>query len=78
MSVNIEQLFSCSHLILSHVWNWLSAQTTCMVLCVGSWSLLNLVKAKDAQKVAALEEINGEDDVQLEDRWDHIKRSLST
>lgn len=39
-SVDVERVFSKGRILLSHVRNRLSAQTTRAVLCVGSWSLL--------------------------------------
>nr|VWO96208.1 Homeobox domain-containing protein [Ganoderma boninense] len=71
-SVDVERLFSRGRLVLSHVRNRLSAQTTCAILCVGAWSVLGLVKPEDARKVAELDDIEGDEDVELEDGWDRI------
>ena len=70
--VDVEWLFSRRRLILSHVQNRLSAQTTRAILCVGEWSLLELVKPEDARKVSELEDIDGDDDVELGWGWDNI------
>ncbi|KDQ54147.1 hypothetical protein JAAARDRAFT_114282, partial [Jaapia argillacea MUCL 33604] len=50
-SVDIEHIFSCGQLVLSHVCNHLLAQMTCAILCLSSWSLLGLVKDEDVLKV---------------------------
>lgn len=39
-------------------------------MCVGEWSLLNLVDKDDGSTVAELPDI--EDDVEEEDGWDYI------
>jgi hypothetical protein len=44
--------------LLSH--NCLSAQTTHAILCLGSWSLLGLVKDEDVMKVAVMKDIEGD------------------
>ncbi|PIL31003.1 hypothetical protein GSI_05696 [Ganoderma sinense ZZ0214-1] len=46
-SIDVERLFSHGQLILSHVRSRLSAQTMRAILCVGSWSVLNLVKPEE-------------------------------
>ena len=63
-SVDVECVFSHGHLILSHVHSRLSAQSMCALLCVGSWSLLGLVKDLDVLAVSAMKD--------LEDGWDSI------
>ncbi|KIK76935.1 hypothetical protein PAXRUDRAFT_40339, partial [Paxillus rubicundulus Ve08.2h10] len=67
-SVDIEQLFSCGHLLLSHVCSQLSAQTTHTLLCLGLWSPLNLIKSQDVEKVVSLPDVCREDEV-MEDGW---------
>ncbi|KAI1788192.1 hypothetical protein LXA43DRAFT_895039, partial [Ganoderma leucocontextum] len=71
-SIDVERLFSRGRLVLSHVRNRLSAQSVRAILCVGSWSVLGLVKSDDARKVAQLEDIDGEEDIELEEGWDRI------
>ena len=41
---------------------------------LGDWSLLGLVKDTDVMAVTALPDVegDGEDDIELEDRWDSI------
>lgn len=71
-SVDVERLFSHGRLILSHVRSRLSAQSTRALLCLGYWSLLNLVKTEDVLKVASLADVEGSDEQELEDGWDKI------
>ena len=40
---------------------------------MGCWSVLGLVKGEDARKVAELEDIEGDDDIELEWGWDRIE-----
>jgi hypothetical protein len=66
-SVDVERVFSRSRLLLSHIRNRLSAQTTRSLLCLGYWSRLGLIQDKDVTAVAKLPEIPGDDDVELDD-----------
>ena len=56
----MEWLFSCGHLLLSHTHSHLSAQTTQVLLCLGSWSLAGLVRDEDVKAVAVLDEVEVE------------------
>ena len=60
-SIDIECLFSCSQLLLSHVRSHLSVDLTWALLCLGAWSHLGLVKNEDVLKVGALPEVDEED-----------------
>jgi hypothetical protein len=71
-SVDVERVFSHGHLILSHVHSQLSAQSTWALICLGSWSLLGLVKDSDVLAVGTLDEVEGDEEPELEDGWDHI------
>ncbi len=71
-SVNVEWVFSYGHLILSHVCNCLSVQSTHALICLGSWSLLGLVKNMDILAITALDDAEGNEEYELEDGWDHI------
>ncbi|GLB45805.1 hypothetical protein LshimejAT787_3000140 [Lyophyllum shimeji] len=71
-SVDVERVFSRSHLILSHVRNRLSAQSTRALLCVGNWSLLGLVKDSDVSAVSSMPDVDGDEDIELDDGWDSI------
>jgi hypothetical protein len=72
-SVDVERIFSRGRLLLSHIRNRLSAQSTRALLCLGSWSLLGMVKDEDVLKVAVLQDVQGEDEIELEDGWDSIR-----
>lgn len=72
-SVDVEGLFSCGCLLLSHVWSRLSAQLMCALLCLGYWSKLNLVKTEDVMSVAALADLEDDEEQELHDGWDGIK-----
>ena len=70
-SVDVERVFSHGRLILSHVRSRLSAQSTHALICLGKWSVLGLVKDSDIQAVAAMKNIQGDEEVDLEDgQWD--------
>ncbi|KIL63966.1 hypothetical protein M378DRAFT_79034, partial [Amanita muscaria Koide BX008] len=74
-SVDVERLFSRGRILLSHLRNRMSAQTTRALLCLGDWSLLDLIKNEDVRKVVELEDVHGheeEDDIELPDGWDSI------
>lgn len=43
-----------------------------MILCIGAWSVLGLIKSEDARKVAQLEDIKGDKDVKIDEGWDQI------
>jgi hypothetical protein len=71
-SVDVERIFSRGRLILSHVRNRLSAQTTRALLCLGSWSLLGMVRDEDVLKVVVLDDEEGEEERELDEGWDII------
>ena len=70
-SIDVERLFSHGCLLLSHVRSQLSAQSTHTLICLGTWSKLNLVKDSNVKRVTGLQDVMGED-VELEDGWDDI------
>ena len=66
-------MFSQGRLVLPHIRNRLSAQTTRALMCVGAWSGLGLVK--DADISGALgDEINGPE-AERPAGWDAIQAS---
>ena len=71
-SVDVERIFSRSRLVLSHVRSRLSAQSTRALLCLGTWSLLGLVKDNDVLAVTVLDDVEGSEECELEDGWDCI------
>ena len=68
-SVDVERTFSQGRLILSHVRNRLSVQSTRALLCLGVWSIMGYVLDGDVQKAAVLPEVTGEED-ELALNWD--------
>ncbi|KAG1800024.1 uncharacterized protein BJ212DRAFT_1256971, partial [Suillus subaureus] len=65
-------IFGCGYLLLSHVCSHLSAQSVHVLLCLGSWSLLGLVKDQDVMAVAVMPEVVGEEN-KLDNRWNLIQ-----
>jgi len=70
-SVDVEHVFSKGRLVLSHVRNALSAQSTRALLCLGAWSRMGFVKDKDVMLAARLPEVEG-CEVELDTHWDCI------
>jgi len=70
-STDVEHVFSQGQLLLSHVRNRLSAQSTRALMCLGNWSLLGFVKDADIYAVTALAEVEGDEEELLEG-WDAI------
>jgi hypothetical protein len=72
-SVGVERTFSKGRILLSHVRNQLSVQSTRALMCLGVWSLWGYVRDKDINSVTALEEIVGEERMEeLSADWDII------
>ena len=57
--IDVERLFSQGCLVLSHTWSRLSVSSTWALLCLGSWSLMGLVRNEDVKAIALLDEIQG-------------------
>ncbi|SJL03663.1 uncharacterized protein ARMOST_16509 [Armillaria ostoyae] len=76
-SVDVERVFSRGRILLSHIRNRLSAQSTRALLCLGQWSLHGYVHDDDILAAAALPEVpdgEGEDgDFLMPDGWDLIE-----
>ena len=74
--MDVERVFSRGRLLLSHIRNRLSAQSSRAILCLGSWTKAGFVKAGDERKVVKLEKIQDDDpeasDYEMEDGWDAI------
>lgn len=70
--MDVEQIFSQGHLLLSHVHSRLSSQSIRALLCLGCWSILGLVKDSDVMAVTVLPEVVGEEE-ELDGGWDLIK-----
>ena len=71
-SVNVERLFSKGCILLPHLHNHLLLQNTCILLCLGHWSKLGLVKNKDLHKAACEAEVLGDQEIDLPEGWDKI------
>jgi len=72
-SVGVERTFSKGRLLLSHIRNRLSVQSTRALMCLGVWSLRGYVRDKDINGITALEEIVGEERMdELSADWDAI------
>ena len=71
-SVDVERVFSCGRVLLSHVRNRFTTQSTQAILCLGAWSLGGLAKDCDIMNVARLPDVNGDEEVVFEDGWDAV------
>ena len=70
-SVDVERVFSKGRLVLSHVRNGLSVQSTRASMCLGAWSRMGLVKDKDLLEAAKLPDVEGSED-ELDSDWDDV------
>ncbi len=70
-SIDVERVFSRGRLLLSHTRSRLSTQTTRAVLCVGQWSVCNLVKTEDVVAVSKMED-EDKDEGEMDEGWDAI------
>ena len=61
-SIAVERVFSEGRLLISHVCNRLSAQSTRALLCLGYWSKLGYIKLDDLKAAASLLDINKDSD----------------
>ena len=69
-STDVKHVFSQGRIVLSHIQNHLSVQSTHALLCLGNWSLLGYVKDKDITAITVLPEVVGSEE--LEEGWDAI------
>ena len=53
-SVAVERVFSQGRILLSHLRNHLSVQSTRALMCVGIWSLLGFMEDSDIRAVVSL------------------------
>ena len=67
----MECVFSRGRLLLSHIRNGLSVQSTCASMCLGAWSRIGLVKDDDVMEAARLPEVDGSE-AELDRDWDKI------
>lgn len=77
-SVDVERTFSRGRLLLSHVRNRLSAQSTRAILCLGDWVRWDLVHTQDIQAVVKSAEVQNDegDDYRMDPGWDRISAIL--
>ncbi|PPQ81810.1 hypothetical protein CVT25_013646 [Psilocybe cyanescens] len=68
-TLNVERTFSQGCLMLPHVCNCLNVQSTHDLMCVGSWSVLGLIKDSNLKAVLRVD-ITEEQD--LAEDWDAI------
>lgn len=73
-SVDVERTFSQGQLLLSHIRNRLSVQSTRALLCLRVWSKMGYVKDKDLKAVTVLPEsvAANSDGEELAEDWDTI------
>jgi hypothetical protein len=71
MSTAVERVFSCGRILLSHIRNRLSAQSTRAIICLGSWSLLGLIKDSDIFDVTKLLEEPANPELDAEE-WEAV------
>jgi hypothetical protein len=57
-SVDVERTFSQGQLLLSHIRNQLSVQSTQALLCLGIWSEMGYVRDKDVKAATVLPEVD--------------------
>ena len=70
-TVDVERVFSQGRLVLSHIRNRLSVQSTRACMCVSAWSLLGLIKDSDIRAVLGEEVTKGVED-DLAGEWSVI------
>ena len=58
-SVDVECIFSKGRLVLSHVRNRLSAQSTQALICLRAWSRMGLVKDSNVMEAVRLPDVSG-------------------
>lgn len=68
-SVDVEQVFSKGRLILLHIRNCLSVESTCALMCLGYWSRLGYVEDSDIHAAAILPNVMEKDVDDEEDMW---------
>jgi hypothetical protein len=67
--IDVKCVFSQGQLLLSHVRSCLSVHSTRVLLCLGKWSTLDLVKDGDVRACLTGDEAGADDGVLAED-WD--------
>ena len=70
-STDVERIFSRGRLLLSHVCNRLSVQSTRALMCLGTWSELGYVRDEDVLAVTVQADL-ADDEMELPEDWDAI------
>ena len=70
-STDVERIFSRGRLLLSHVRNRLSVQSTRALMCLGTWSELGYVRDEDVLAVTVQADL-ADDEMELPEDWDAI------
>ena len=70
-SVDVERVFSKGHLVLSHVRNQLSVESTHSLLCLGAWSKLGFINEADIKAITNLPDVK-EGDKDYQDEFDRV------
>jgi len=60
-SVDVERVFSRGRLLLSHIRNRMSAESTRALLCLNNWGKQGFIKQEDLKAAAVLPEVNDEE-----------------
>ena len=71
MGGRVTSYNSRGRLLLSHVQNALSVQSTCMLMCLRAWSKIGLVKDSDVMVATKLSDVNGSE-ADLDSEWDNV------
>ena len=71
-SVDVERLFSRGQFLLNYTRSQLSVLSTRSLLCLGSWSLLDLVRTEDVKAVMKLNEVEGQ--IELQKLREHLRK----
>lgn len=71
--MDVERVFSKGRIVLSHLRNRLSVQSTWALMCLGVWSVMGYVKDSDVKAVTALPDLkDGEQEPELDEDWDRL------
>ncbi|SJL18439.1 uncharacterized protein ARMOST_22028 [Armillaria ostoyae] len=77
-SVDVERTFSRGHLLISHIRNKLTAQTSRALMCLGQWSVYGFIHDTDIQDVSRMPELpedacHEDQDFLMPEGWDRIE-----
>ena len=73
--IDIERVFSRGCILLPHIRNRMTGQTTRTLMCLGTWSRVGLVHKDDLKAAALLPEVNGDaSDFEMDEGWDNTSK----